>query len=70
MINRKLSAPSHHPTTKPEPRPSIYTQFRTIDVIHEIWSIEPAALTSTAEYYRVKGREARGRRQRIRSVRG
>jgi len=29
MINRKLSAPSNNPTMEPEPRPSIYTGFRT-----------------------------------------
>ena len=29
MINRKASAPSNNLTMKPEPRPSIYTGFRT-----------------------------------------
>jgi DNA-binding Lrp family transcriptional regulator len=29
MINRKVSAPSNNLTMKPEPRPSIYTGFRT-----------------------------------------
>src|SRR4029453_13122830 len=33
MINRKLSATSNNLTRKPEPRPSIYTGFRTPSIM-------------------------------------
>jgi hypothetical protein len=40
---------------KPEPRPSICTQSRPIDVITEIWSTEPGGARVDCKYYRVKG---------------
>ena len=52
---------------KPEPRPSIHTQFRTIDVIHELWSIEPGGAHVHGRVLPGEGPRRAGRRQRIRS---